>query len=168
MAVSTLTIKSIDGIARQLTSPVNVVVPNTNNSYQYLAIWDTGATGTVITQQVVNNLGLVPTGMAVVHTANGSVNQNTYIIDIALSDTIILQDLTVTCAPSLSGGCNVLIGMDIVSQGDLSITNLNNITCMSFRVPSMHEIDFVRNPNMKANSNPNRGNNLTPPKKKRK
>ena len=58
--------------------------------------------------------------------------------------------------------------MDIINQGDFSITNKDGITCMSFRVPSMHEIDFCRNPNMKANSNPNRGSNLIPPKKKRK
>ena len=58
--------------------------------------------------------------------------------------------------------------MDVISQGDFSITNYNGNTCMSFRKPSMHEIDFCKNPNMKANSNPNRGNNFTPPKKKRK
>ena len=167
MPVAALTIKSNAGLLRQLTSAVDIFVPNKTTSNRYYAIWDTGASGTVITQEIVNNLGLIPTGMSVVHTANGVAQQNTYIIDIALSEGIILRDITVTCAAALSGGCNVLIGMDIISQGDFSVTNKNGITCMSFRVPSLHEIDFCSNPNLKVNSNLNRGSNQTPPKKKR-
>tara|TARA_R110002124_G_scaffold140809_5_gene305269 strand:- start:2633 stop:3139 length:507 start_codon:yes stop_codon:yes gene_type:complete len=168
MPVSALTIKSNGGLLRQLTSPVDVFVPNTDVSNRYNAIWDTGATGTVITQEVVNNIGLIPTGMSLVHTANGVAQQNTYIIDIALSEGIFLRDITVTCAAGLSGGCNILIGMDVISLGDFSITNKENVTCMSFRVPSLHEIDFCKNPNLKANTNVNKGSNYTPPKKKRK
>lgn len=166
--VSALTVKSTGGLLRQLRSEVEINIPNTTTKNQYTAIWDTGATGTVITQEVVNNLGLLPTGMSMVHTANGLTSQNTYIIDIALNQDIILKDVTVTCAAAFSGGCNVLIGMDIIAQGDFSITNKGGNTCMSFRVPSMHEIDFCKNPNLKANSNPNRGSNFTPPKRKRK
>jgi predicted aspartyl protease len=168
MSVSALTIKSNGGLLRQLTSPVDVFIPNQVISNRYYAILDTGASGTVITQEVVNNLGLIPTGMSIVHTANGVAQQNTYIIDIALSEGILLRDITVTCATALSGGCNILIGMDIINQGDFSITNKNGITCMSFRIPSMHEIDFCAYPNLKANSTPKRGSNITPPKKKRK
>ena len=39
---------------------------------------------------------------------------------------------------------DALIGMDVISLGDFSITNLNGVTCFSFRVPSMHEIDYVK------------------------
>jgi predicted aspartyl protease len=95
MPVSALTVKSNAGLLRQLTSPADVFVPNTKVSNRYNAIWDTGASGTVITQEVVNNLGLIPTGMSLVHTANGVAQQNTYIIDIALSEGIILKDITV-------------------------------------------------------------------------
>lgn len=165
MAVSALTINSNGGLLRQLTSPVDIVVPNTEISNRYNAIWDTGASGTVIAQEVVNNIGLIPTGMSLVHTANGVAQQNTYIIDIALSEGIVLRDITVTCASALSGGCNVLIGMDIISLGYFSITNKDNDTCMSFRVTTLHEIDFCKNPNMKVNSNANRGSNFTQQKK---
>ncbi|MES2800585.1 MAG: retropepsin-like aspartic protease [Bacteroidota bacterium] len=168
MPISAITVKSNKGLLNQLTTIVEITVPNTSTKSQYKAIWDTGASGTVITQLIVDNLGLIPTGMSIVHTANGQARQNTYIIDIALNDGILIKDVTVTCATAFSGGCNVLIGMDIISQGDFSITNFKGNTCMSFRKPSLHEIDFCANPNMKANSNPNRGNNMTPPKKKRK
>ena len=41
---------------------------------------------------------------------------------------------------------DLLIGMDITSTGDLVITNFKGKTCLSFRTPSLEEIDFVQNP----------------------
>ncbi len=38
---------------------------------------------------------------------------------------------------------DVLIGMDIISQGDFSITHEGNRTIFSFQTPSTHNIDFV-------------------------
>ena len=96
MSVSALTIKSNVGLLKQLTSIVDITVPNTNTKNQYKAIWDTGASGTVITQVIVDNLGLIPTGMSIVHTANGTARQNTYIIDISLNEGITIKDVTVT------------------------------------------------------------------------
>jgi hypothetical protein len=40
-------------------------------------------------------------------------------------------------------GCDVLIGMDVITTGDLAITNHNGKTTFSFRVPACEEIDFV-------------------------
>lgn len=34
--------------------------------------------------------------------------------------------------------------MDIITLGDFSITNYNGVTCMSFGLPSKHEIDYVK------------------------
>jgi len=66
-----------------------------------------------------------------------------------------------------------LIGMDVITLGDFSITNHNGITCMSFRVPSSHEIDYVKNPNygitpIKNIPSGKPWQQLYPPKKKRK
>lgn len=164
------TIKSNSGILNQLTTMVNVVVPNTKNANQVKAIWDTGATASVITENVVKALGLIPTGMSHVHTANGPTIQSTYIVDIVLPNGLKVRDVTVTGATALSGGCDVLIGMDIIALGDLSITNHKGCTCMSFRIPSMHEIDYVKNLNFKLTPNIKAGqpgSNFTPKKKKR-
>lgn len=64
MQPSAFTIKSNSGVLNQLTTMVNVVVPNTKNAYQVKAIWDTGATASVITENVVKSLGLLATGDA--------------------------------------------------------------------------------------------------------
>ena len=79
MQPTAFTVKSNAGISNQLVTLVDVVVPNTRNAFQVKAIWDTGATATVITENVVKALGLVPTGMSNVNTANGPAVQNTYI-----------------------------------------------------------------------------------------
>jgi len=143
------TIKSNKGLARVLISPISIIIPNTKKVLKTQAIWDTGATSSVVTEAVVKALGLVPTGMCMVSTANGNVNQYKYIVDIQLPNNVVFRGLTVTGVPGLSGGCEVLIGMDIISMGDLSITNHNGTTCMSFRLPSSHEIDYVNNPTWK-------------------
>ena len=38
----------------------------------------------------------------------------------------------------------VLIGMDIIGMGDFGITNYDNKTTWSFRIPSIGEIDFIK------------------------
>ena len=37
---------------------------------------------------------------------------------------------------------DVVIGMDVICKGDLAVTNYNNQTTFSFRIPSNEEIDF--------------------------
>ena len=41
-------------------------------------------------------------------------------------------------------GCDVLIGMDLIGQGDFAITNFEGNTTLSFGMPSCIEIDFVK------------------------
>jgi len=37
----------------------------------------------------------------------------------------------------------LLIGMDIIGLGDFAVTNTNDKTTFSFRIPSVQEIDFI-------------------------
>lgn len=137
---------NFNGLANQLVTDVTIILPNTAIQKQVRAIWDTGATASVITESVVAALALKPTGMSHVHTASGPTIQNTYIVDIVLPNKLQVKDVTVTGAPVLSSGCEVLIGMDIICLGDFSITNFEGKTCMSFRFPSCHRLDYVETP----------------------
>lgn len=38
----------------------------------------------------------------------------------------------------------MLIGMDVICQGDFAITNVGGVTTFSFCVPSMETIDYVQ------------------------
>ena len=170
---SAFTIKSTGGLLRVLISDIDVHIPGKPDHYSIKAIWDTGATGSAISKNVAQQLGLIPTGMARVNTAGGIVNQSTYTIDIGLPNKVLIQGIIATEIDALTGGCDALIGMDVINLGDLAITNHNAITCMSFRVPSSHEIDYVKNPTdgIPPTKNPSSkysGSKFTPPKKKRK
>lgn len=41
----------------------------------------------------------------------------------------------------ITGDADVLIGMDIIQNGDLTLTNENNKTVFSFQIPSIGGID---------------------------
>jgi predicted aspartyl protease len=110
---------------------------------QYKAIWDTGASGSVITKKIVEELNLKPTGMVTVNTAGGQNIVNTYIVDVLLPNKVIYGNLKVT-EGKIYGGIDVLIGMDVISQGDFAVTNYNGKTVFSFKFPSDECIDFVK------------------------
>lgn len=47
-------------------------------------------------------------------------------------------------------GFDVLIGMDIITLGDCSITNVNGKTVFSFRIPSTETVDYVQQEKQKV------------------
>lgn len=106
------------------------------------AIWDTGATKSCITKRVAEDLKLIPVGKTTIGTANGNAEVDTYFIDIGLPNGMAIQQILVSCA-DLGQDIDVLIGMDIISLGDFSITNFNGRTTFTFRIPSIVETDFV-------------------------
>ncbi|MCH7519720.1 MAG: aspartyl protease family protein [Candidatus Dadabacteria bacterium] len=112
----------------------------------YNCIWDTGATVTVITKQIVDDLGLQPSGKAIIHVVGPSnIEQehetNTYLVNLHLPPRVIIATKVVEA--SVKGG-DVLIGMDVITLGDFAVTNHNNKTTWSYRLPSCDEIDFVK------------------------
>ncbi|MEO6098306.1 MAG: aspartyl protease family protein [Fibrobacteria bacterium] len=113
---------------------------------KFHAIWDTGATGTVITKAAAAGLGLVATGQTEVHGVHGGKVVSTYIVDLHLPNgaTIPFVEVTECDALSNDGKCNVLIGMNVISLGDFAVTNKENNTVMTFCMPSHRNFDFVK------------------------
>ncbi len=107
----------------------------------FTAIWDTGATNSAVTQNVIDQCQLEPTGMTNVHTAQGSHRTETYLICITLPSGVTFPNLRAT--KGILRNCDVLVGMDIIGQGDFAVTNKDGETVFSFRVPSLETIDFV-------------------------
>jgi predicted aspartyl protease len=108
---------------------------------KFNAIWDTGATGTVITKKVVDTLGLKPVSKTKVRHANGEAIVNVYYINLFLPNQVAFNFIPVT-EGVLGDDASVLIGMDVITKGDFAVTNFNGKTTFSFRVPSLAEIDF--------------------------
>lgn len=149
MDVKALTFHN-EGLLNVLQCPVLVglaaiTASDSAEPKQYVAIWDTGASASVITVKVANDLGLQPVGMTEVHTAGGRRNCNIYLVDIELPNGIHISNVQVTEADMTTQ--DVLIGMDIVGLGDLAISNYQGKTSLSFRIPSVAKIDFVEEAN---------------------
>jgi predicted aspartyl protease len=139
-----------NGRAKSLLSSVHVCPaydPATSTTHPkhngYTAIWDTGATGSVITSKVVQDCDLKPIRVAKVHGVHGANQSNVYLVNIALPNNVQVIGVPVTEATNLLGA-DVLIGMDIITRGDFAITHSDGKTTFSFRIPSIKEIDFVK------------------------
>ncbi len=114
-------------------------------SKTFSAIWDTGATNSVISMKVVAELGLKPMSKSKMSTASSiDVEEvDAYFINIMLPNKVGIAYLRVL-------GCSlndadVLIGMDIIGKGDFAITHSEGNTTFSFQIPSTHDIDFTKN-----------------------
>lgn len=108
---------------------------------QVSAIWDTGAEMSSISETVADNMGLVPVGRARNFTAGGEIEVNIYIVNILLPCDVSFVMVPVTGTDL--GDTDMLIGMDIISQGDFAITNVGSKTTFSFRIPSIERIDYL-------------------------
>jgi hypothetical protein len=91
----------------------------------------------------VDACGLVPIGMTKVHTAHGTADAEIYLVSILLPNHLGFVSVQVTKADLGGSGFDVLIGMDIITRGDFSVTNKDNRTIFSYRWPSQTHIDFV-------------------------
>jgi predicted aspartyl protease len=141
-------ITSYNGIARELRNQVRVAPPvqpggpPPANLPVFDALWDTGATSTVITPKVVNAIGVKPISVVTAHTAGGSVQQNVHLISLYLPNNVAFPALRVSESKSLVG-CDILIGMDVIANGDFAVTNYQGKTRFTFRMPSSAIIDFT-------------------------
>ena len=106
-------------------------------------LWDTGATGTCISKDVVQELGLTPTGMETIRTPSGSDMVNTYLLDIGLPNRVLIKDAKVCDSSIGDQGIGALIGMDVIVQGDFTVSNYNGKTIFTFCLPSRKMTDYV-------------------------
>lgn len=107
------------------------------------AIFDTGATSCCIGKAVAKELGLAPTGMTTVTGVGGSFPTNVYLLDIEMPHKVVHENIMVTEVEDIIG-VQMLIGMDIIGLGDLSITHEEGKTVVSHVLPPLKCIDYVQ------------------------
>lgn len=143
------TISSHKGLFREIITPIGVSFPildtsKENNICRTSALWDTGATNSVITPSVIKLLGLKPIGIRKVHHAGGISEVNAYLVNIYLPNNLTVNSIKVTECSEAAGSFGVIIGMDIINLGDFAFTNVNGNSIFSFRLPSLKVIDYVK------------------------
>ena len=140
--------KNEKGLIKVLKTQVEILIDKKiNPNYvkkkgNYVAIWDTGATNTVISEKLAKELNLTPVGTVTVSTAGGIREANKYILGLQLPNNLEIQNIMVT-GGLLNTDTDFLIGMDIITLGDFAVTNVNGKTVFSFRYPSCEKIDYV-------------------------
>ena len=65
-----------------------------------------------------------------------------YMVNIRLPNQVTMENVPVSRG-GFSGG-DVLIGMDIIGQGDFAITHPDGKTKFTFQIPPQADIDFVQ------------------------
>lgn len=111
---------------------------NTNN-----AMWDTGATNCLISQNVIDALGLKPIGKAKLEQAIDTdefEETDVYLVHIALPTHQIVKN--VQCVFTSSPSYDFVLGMDIITSGDFAITNREGKTLFSYQRPSRTSVRF--------------------------
>jgi hypothetical protein len=141
--------QSFSGLSRVVytnATAKNIISNNDSDVLISKAIWDTGATNTCITKAAAIKLNLTPIGKTKVKGVHSEEIVNIYVIGLILNNENIKLSVKVTEVDSLAADSSIsfLIGMDVINLGDFAITNFNKKTVMSFRVPSINCIDFVK------------------------
>ena len=96
------------------------------------ALWDTGATVTVVSEILVNQLGLIPTGVKKVAGYDGKpVLRNVYKVDIMI-DADMRFSVNAIEAPLIT--TDILIGMDIIVQGDFCLERRYDDQILRFEI----------------------------------
>ncbi len=109
---------------------------------RYQCLWDTGATISAVTERVVTDLGLPTEALIPIQHAGGvSADVPQHYVNLLLPNNVVMIGRPVAQLPLTN--YDVLVGMDIISQGDFAVSNLNGRTTFTFRIPSVEEFDFV-------------------------
>ena len=127
------------------------------------AIWDTGATNSVINQKVVDACGLVATGAAQCQGVHGNSIVDTYFVNIMLPNGI--GHAMIRVSKGDLGTADMLIGMDLITLGDFAVTNKDGQTMFSFRYPSQLHTDYKAQDALKNSASFNHGGNKNKRKK---
>ena len=127
-----------------IKTPVTVTNPLTHDTADTLGLWDTGATYSCITSDLANTLNLQPVQKAMLAGIHGAQETNIYWIRVTLDNPNITIPLLASESFDLSDDhkTGLLIGMDVITQGDFCITNHKGNTVMTFRTPSLETVNY--------------------------
>jgi hypothetical protein len=113
-------VKIFPGFIHSIITPAMVMNLNSNKKLKVRALWDTGATNTMVSKKVTNALSLKKTGEISVRSFAGEKNVNEYYLRLLLAGGFS-KDLQVLEMSEIIGA-DILIGMDIIGCGDFVFT----------------------------------------------
>ena len=127
-------------ITKTLVTKVNIYQANPFKLLKrdVTAVWDTGATCSVIDKKLAKEWNLDVVKYETFVTANGTTRAKVYYLTLELPNGGFFTNLQVSELKLASG---FLIGMDVIKQGDFHISN-DGQTVFTFRTPSQDVKDY--------------------------
>jgi len=111
-------------------------------SYSTNALWDTGAMVSVASPEVAEKLKLDIVDTIQIVGINGESLAEVAVMSIHFPNGAVIEDVRVAIC-SMSPGNEMIIGMDVITQMDIAITNGGGQTQLSFAIPPFeNRIDF--------------------------
>ena len=130
-------------LVKEISSDIYISVPEIDidgkrpiNPLQYKAIWDTGATTSVITNKVAEDLRLIVTGIRKIFTVGGICEAIEHRLDLWLPNNTCVSEMPVVRG-HIPDDFDMLIGLDVMVMGDFAFTNYQGKSMFSFRMPSI-------------------------------
>ena len=99
------------------------------------AIWDTGATSSMISAAMAKKLQLVPIGTIQIAGVHGIQNAKCYFVDIIFQNGFTINNIKVSEGSNF-GGFDLLVGMDIIGRGVMSINGISGSLKVQFQIPT--------------------------------
>lgn len=103
--------------------------------YPAKAVWDTGATSSMISAALARKLTLAPTGTIQIAGVHGVQNARCYSVDIVFGNKFMIPSVKVSEASDF-GGFDMLVGMDIISKGKMVIDGIDGKLKVCFQFPA--------------------------------
>lgn len=112
---------------REIATPLSVSSADKTSHpiHRCTAIWDTGATSSMISADLARALHLEPQGTVRVSGVHGVEDAKLYTISLIFNNGFAIDNLQVSEAGN-NAGFDVLIGMDVISKGIFVVDGVNH------------------------------------------
>jgi predicted aspartyl protease len=134
------------GLVKCISTPVELFfgLYDARKSVVTGAIWDTGATRSVIAPEIAQKLNLNVIDTEHFYAVSSKHLAEIAFISILFPNKAVINDIRVAICP-ITPKTNMLIGMDIISQIDFAVTNGGGQTQFTFAIPPFkNKIDFEK------------------------
>ncbi|MDR2368294.1 MAG: hypothetical protein LBF58_09340 [Deltaproteobacteria bacterium] len=130
------------GTAITIRSLVRIGFVRDNKDFQlppfedkFLACWDTGATKSCIKESIAKHYNLPSIGEIICRGINSENKVKVYLASIFLPNETVINEIEL-CSHDDTLNIDLLIGMDIISMGELLVSTSDGITAFSFQSPA--------------------------------
>lgn len=120
---------------RLFPASLNVPFDGKRQFIEANALWDTGATSTMVTHNIARKMSLPQIDTMKITGVNSMEEKApVYILDLLIPPNIAVMNTRVA-AGNIGDDIDILIGMDIIQMGDFNISNAGGKTKFSWCVP---------------------------------